>query len=128
MKNISKAEKLSMRDVYYYRSRLQNNIYHDILERFVELAENEGLTKKQIASAIGKDEGQICRLFSKPGNWTLSTISDLLLSMGAELSHEVVQINEQVESRIGTTSSHNVVHFERLETPEPATERYYVTS
>jgi len=94
MPNTSETKGLNDRDIYYYRRRLQNNVYHDVLERYYELARDQDLTQKRVAELIGKDVGQVCRYFAKPGNWTLSTVSDLLLAMGAELSLKVVLIHE----------------------------------
>ena len=92
MRDISEINALSKKDIFYYRKRLQNNIYHDVIERFYELAQKEGLSKRRIAELLDKDAGQINRLFKKPGNWTLETISDLLIAMRAELTHGVIPI------------------------------------
>ena len=129
MPNTSKIEMLSERDIFYYRRRLQNNVYNDVLVRFVELAKKEGLTKRRIAQALGKDEGQLSRLFSEPANWTLATISDLLLAMHAELSHEVVSIDGQEQLNEATASSSHILQLSNQKSVEPpATERYFATS
>lgn len=87
-------------DIYYQRRRLQNNIYHDVMDRFVELAQTKGLTKKQLAESIDKDTGWLSKTFSKPGNWTLRTISDLLIAMESELSHEVTPLETEAQDVI----------------------------
>ena len=127
MKAILKLKTPSDRDIFYYRRRLQNNVYYDVIERFVELAEKRGLMKRDIARALGKDEGQISRYFAKPGNWTLSSISDLLLAMGAELSLEVVPIDGQEQLSEATASSNNALKLSNQKSMEQGTERYYDT-
>ena len=127
MKAILKIKTPSDRDIFYYRRRLQNNVYYDVIERFVELAEKRGLMKRDIARALGKDEGQISRNFAKPGNWTLSSISDLLLAMGAELSLEVVPIDGQEQLSEATASSNNALKLSNQKSMEQGTERYYDT-
>jgi hypothetical protein len=111
MNNTLEIEKPTLRDVFYHRARLQNNIYHDVLERFAEMAEESGFTKKQLAVASGKDAAQITRLFAEPGNWTLATVSDLLLAMGAQLDHSVVLIRPQESNHIEIATEQPPVIF-----------------
>jgi len=99
MKNTFEIEKPTLRDIFYHRARLQANIHLDVLERFAEIKKETGFTKKKLAEFIGKDAAQINRLFAEPGNWTLATISDLLIGMGAQLEHSVVSIQPQATSK-----------------------------
>jgi len=119
MKTISKIEKPSQRDIYYHRALLQGAIYLDVVQRFAELAEQSGFTKKQLAEAVGKDAAQINRLFAEPGNWTLATISDLLLGMGCKLDHRVSSIHSLPKTKIEVkTILHDVVFNQIDETSE----------
>lgn len=93
MNNISDKQKKSTRELFFFRQRLKNKIFQSVLSYFNEIAENEGLTKKDIAKLLDKDPAQITRWFSGPKNWTLDTISDLLLAMGAEIKHEIVPLH-----------------------------------
>ena len=37
-----------------------------------------GVTQKELADAIGRDEGWVSRNLRAPGNWTLRTIGELI--------------------------------------------------
>lgn len=80
----SGSRPLSRREIAYYQQRLRNRAFEAVLAYFEQRAVQEGLTKKELARRLGKDPSQITRWFSGPGNWTLDTVSDLLLAMGAE--------------------------------------------
>ena len=94
MKSTFGEARLSMADVYFFRQRLKNKIFQSALAYFVDVAKERNLTKKDIAKLLDKDPAQITRWFSGPNNWTLDTISDLLLAMGAEMTHEIVSLDE----------------------------------
>lgn len=89
---MTSRERGSLGDIFYYRQRQRNRVYSAVLSEFVRLAETQGLTKKELAFRLGKEPAQITRWLSGPGNWTLDTVSDLLLAMGCELDHEVASI------------------------------------
>jgi hypothetical protein len=90
MKATSNDKPIDLRDMYYFRQRQKNKVFQQMTQRFYELARNEGLTQKELALRARKDPARVNRLMSAPGNFTLDTISDLLLAMGAEMTHEVV--------------------------------------
>ena len=94
MNNISNIKKLPSRDIYFFRQRLKNKIFQSILAYFNDLAKEQGLTKKDLATLLNKDPAQITRWFSGPKNWTLDTISDLLLAMDAEIKHDIVSLHD----------------------------------
>ena len=81
-------------DIYFFRQRLKNKIFQSALAYFASVAKERNMTKKDIAKLLNKDPAQITRWFSGPNNWTLDTISDLLLAMGAEMKHEIVPLHE----------------------------------
>jgi hypothetical protein len=71
----------------YFRARLQDRIYDLIVREFLRKEEAKEITRSDLAARIGKDPAQITRYLASPGNWTLDTISDLLLGICAsELS------------------------------------------
>lgn len=126
MKNTSEANQIDEAEFRYYSRRLQNNVFHDIIERFVLLAENEGVTKKKISDITMKDAGQINRLLSKPSNMSLDTISRILRALGAELHHEVVEIAERLQDvETKTVPNNNVVKFTDQPKQLEQTQRYY---
>jgi hypothetical protein len=81
----------------YFQERLRNRIYSLILEEFVHKNEVENLTQKTLANRIGKGPDQINRWLSSPGNWTIDTISDILLGIsGSELTLSITKIADQL--------------------------------
>jgi hypothetical protein len=68
----------------YFHSRLRNRIYSFVLNKFIEKERSDGLTKAELARRIGRKPEVITRLLGAPGNWTLETISDLLLGIAGE--------------------------------------------
>jgi hypothetical protein len=68
----------------YFHARLRNRIYSFVLKKFTEKEKSEGLTKAELARRIGRKPEIITRLLGAPGNWTLETISDLLLGIAGE--------------------------------------------
>ncbi len=70
----------------YFQERLRNRVYDLIVTEFLRMSEKTGLTQKELGKRVGKGPDQINRWMSSPGNWTLDTVSDLLLGIaGAEL-------------------------------------------
>lgn len=67
----------------YLQERLRNNLYSFVVAKFVE-HQKTGLTKAVLARRIGCDPGRLSKLLGAPGNWTIGTISDLLVGIGAE--------------------------------------------
>lgn len=68
----------------YLRERLRNDLYDFVLRKFLEQRKERGLTKAQLARRIGYDPAHLNRLLGAPGNWTLSTVSDLLAGISGE--------------------------------------------
>ncbi len=94
MKSTLDRNKIPAKDIFYFRQRLKNKIFQSALAYFADLAKERNLTKKEIAKSLSKDPAQITRWFAGPNNWTLDTISDLLLAMDAELKYEIVSLHE----------------------------------
>ena len=70
----------------YFQERTRNNLHNFILTKFLREEEN-GLTRAELARRIGRSPEVITRLLGAPGNWTIATISDLLLGIcGEELA------------------------------------------
>jgi hypothetical protein len=94
----------------YFQERLRNRIYHFVLRRFFE-AERNGLTKALLARRLCSDPAVISRLLGAPGNWTLDTVSNLLLGIAAE---EL----EPASSSVLNRKPRNFVAPDWLRTPE----------
>ena len=76
----------------YLRERLRNELYDFVLTKFLEQQGAYGLNKAQLARRIGYDPGRLNRLLGAPGNWTLGTVSDLLVG----ISGEVLVLNSSI--------------------------------
>ena len=99
MKSTLGKKKIPSKDIFFFRQRFKNKIFQSVLSYFADLAKEKNLAKKDVANLLDKDPSQITRWFSGPNNWTLDTISDLLLAMDAELKHEIVPLHENRQQR-----------------------------
>ena len=128
MKNTLDRKMIPAKNIYYFRQRFKNRIFQSALAYFVGLAKEKNLTKKDIANSLDKDPAQITRWFAGPNNWTLDTISDLLLAMDAELKYEIVSLYESSQQKTNTqairenstqlgtatTEANNILAFEKI--------------
>lgn len=78
------GERIPVGRLAYFRTRLRNRLHDLVLREFSRQEKTRGLTRAEIARRIGRKPEQITRWFASPGNWTLDTVSDLMLAMGAE--------------------------------------------
>src|SRR5579859_1071833 len=95
MENTSKLNAMKRRDVSYYRQRQKNRVFTELVQFFAQEAERRGITKKDLAAALGKDPAQITRLLSAPANLELDTLSDFLLALDAEMDHKIVRFKDR---------------------------------
>lgn len=68
----------------YLNERVRNSFYDYVLRRFNEAVEREGLTKARLAKRLGIAPARVTRLLGAPGNWTLDTVSELLVGICRE--------------------------------------------
>ena len=68
----------------YLNQRVRNSFYDYIMRRFQEAAEQEGLTKTKLAERLGVTPSRVTRLLGSPSNWTLDTVSELLVGICRE--------------------------------------------
>ena len=69
----------------YFRARLQNRLHALVLEAFIKQSEEKQLTQIELAERIGRAPEQVNRWLGAAGNWTLDTISDLMVGIGIDL-------------------------------------------
>lgn len=89
MENTSETSRIPDREIFYQRARTENRIFSDLAAFFAARAEETGITKRDIATMLGRDPAQITRWLSEPSNLTLQTISDLLLALKGELDTSI---------------------------------------
>lgn len=89
--DISSSDVLSNKALGYFRAQLKNHIHQLVLAEL----EKSGISKADLARRTHKKPPQIAHLLGAPGNWTLDTLSDLLLGLGYEPAVSVTPINSQ---------------------------------
>jgi len=73
----------------YFRERLRHRIHQFVLGEFRN-RQKDGLTQADVARFLDRRPEQVHRWLGTPGNWTLDTVSDLLLAISkAELEFSV---------------------------------------
>ena len=95
LSEVTDSKTISLGTLEYFRERLVSHIYALVMQEFSKQHQESGFKKANLAKRIQKDPGLINRLLSSPGNWTLETLSDLLLGLGAEPVIEVSRISRQ---------------------------------
>jgi hypothetical protein len=81
LSEIAEGERIPANKLAFFQERLRNRLFDYVLKKFLE---QKGLTKAELARRIGQSPERITRLLGAPGNWTLDTVSDLLLGIAAE--------------------------------------------
>lgn len=79
-------EQLSIGMLAYFRGRLSNRIHELVLSEFLNQERAGKVTRAELARRVRRKPEQLSRWLGTPGNWTLDTLSDLLLGMGLEPS------------------------------------------
>ena len=75
------GDKIPLGTLSYFRERFRDRLYDLVMEEFLKKDAEAGLTRAEVARRIGRRPEQITRWFGAPGNWTLETVSDLLLAI-----------------------------------------------
>ena len=75
------GDKIPLGTLSYFRERFRDHLYDLVMEEFLKQGTESGLTRADVARRIGRRPEQITRWFGAPGNWTLETVSDLLLAV-----------------------------------------------
>ena len=79
----------------YFRERLRSRLHQLVLREWIS-REDRGLSQAELARRIGKKPEVVNRLLGAPGNWTLNTVSDLLLGMASELDFTVALLTDKI--------------------------------
>jgi len=84
LSEIADGDQIPLGKRSYFRERLRNRLYSFVLGKFAIAEQHNGLTKAELARRLDRRPEVITRLLGSPGNWTLDTVSDLLLGISAE--------------------------------------------
>ena len=81
LSEVLNGDKIPLGTLSYFRERFRDRLYDLVMEEFLKQGAEGGLTRADVARRIGRRPEQITRWFGAPGNWTLETVSDLLLAV-----------------------------------------------
>ena len=68
----------------YLRERFRNDLYDFILRKYLDQRNERNLNQAELARRLSYDPARLNRLLGAPGNWTLATVSDLLVGISGE--------------------------------------------
>jgi hypothetical protein len=114
---VIKGERIPEGKLAYFRARLRTRLHDLVLSEFARLALSDQITRAELAERIGRQPEQITRWLGSPGNWTLDTLSDLALGMGAEPTVSLVKLTEmgKVEQFSSESTDSKIVEMKFLE-------------
>jgi hypothetical protein len=93
--DVSSDEPIPVGRLAYLQERTRNLLFEFVLNKFLE-AERDGLTKAKLARRIHHSPSVITRMLGSPGNWRISTVSDLLAGIcGEELLPDSIAVDGQ---------------------------------
>jgi hypothetical protein len=78
----------------YFRARLRYALHDLVLREFVRQEDAGKINKAQLARRIGRKPEQVSRWLGAPGNWTIDTVSDLLIGMAVEPGVRIVHFDQ----------------------------------
>ena len=81
LSEVLNEDRIPLGKLSYFRERFRDRLYDLVLDEFFKQESETGLTRAEVARRIGRRPEQITRWFGAPGNWTLETVSDLLLAI-----------------------------------------------
>ena len=113
LSEIRDAPKLSQYTKSYFQARLKNRVHQLVLRELKRQQKNDGFTKADLARRTGRGPDRVSRLLGSPGNWTLETISDLLLALRCELSMELSRFDA-----VQNTTTFKIAEATRQQQPE----------
>ena len=81
LSEIESGKPIPLGKLAYFRERFRDRLYELVVSEFLKQERAGGLSKAEVARRIGRKPEQITRWLGAPGNWTLETVSDLLLAI-----------------------------------------------
>ncbi len=117
--DLDNQDEISSHKVAYFRERLRNRLHQVILSKFLTLEDSRGFTRADLAHRIGREPTQVTRWLGAPGNWTLDTVSDLLLGMASELDFTATFLKEKTDIDIARKGDES---FTSMASPPPSSQ------
>lgn len=105
----TRESEIPARAMAYFRARLSNKIHSLVLTEFSKQESMGVISKASLARRIGKKPEQITRWLGSSGNWTVETLSDLLLGMELEPSISLKKISDAYSSSSASKSNEKIV-------------------
>lgn len=94
----SNLDPLAGRDLAEYGvARLRDQAF-DAVQQLWRRRRAAGVSQKELADIIGRDQGWVSRNLRAPGNWTLRTIGELVQALNGEVEIRVVGLEDPVET------------------------------
>ena len=84
LSEILEGKKIPFGKLAYFRERFRNRLYDLVISVFLNQEKTKKLTRADVARRIQRRPEQVTRWLGAPGNWTIDTVSDLILAMGGE--------------------------------------------
>lgn len=100
----------------YFRGRLSNRIHELVLSEFAAQERDGKTSKAELSRRISRKPEQITRWLGSPGNWTLETLSDLLLGMNfePEISFRSLKSDEVLHQNTWTQALSSKTYYSQL--------------
>lgn len=80
----------------YFRTQLRYDLHEIVLREFLRQEDTVGLTQAELARRIHRKASQLSKLLGAPGNWTINTVSDLLLGMKTQPVVSVISLEDRI--------------------------------
>lgn len=81
LSEILNDEPIPIGKLAYFRERFRDRLYEMVVGEFLKRESSGEISRAGLARRIGKRPEQITRWLGAPGNWTLETVSDLVLAI-----------------------------------------------
>lgn len=96
LSEIASRDAIPIGKLVYFRERFRDRLYELVVTEFLKKERAGELTRADLARRIGRKPEQITRWLGAPGNWTIETVSDLLLAISkAELKFELASLENR---------------------------------
>jgi hypothetical protein len=105
LSEILEGKAIPVEKLAYFRARLAHRIHEVVLTEFDQLEDAGEINRAELARRIGRRPEQLTRWLNTAGNWTLDTLSDLLLGMGYEPTFGVSRLVDTADQRLARNAN-----------------------